>query len=602
MCGIVGAINTPLQHTQQQQMMQAIRHRGPDDTGLWHDAAHSAFLGHQRLSIVDLSDSGKQPMTNENKTIQMVCNGEIYNFPALRQQLIQEGHFFSSHSDSEIIIHAYEKWGTECVNHLTGMFAFLLWDETKQRLFAARDRVGIKPLYYAEYNQGIVLASEAKAILPIMPTTLNPLAPAYIMTLGYVPSPLTMWHEISKLEAGCFLLWEPGNGITIHRYWSPPSRSSKYSHVNSDEWAVLFSQVLSDHLMADVPISLFLSGGLDSTTLAVGLHELAQQIPAITVRFPGNRYDESPIANEVSRKLKLPHQIINLTVTDLKELLREMALIFDEPQSYSALISMIQICKHAAARFKIVLSGDGGDEIFGGYSWYDDPPKTALSNLKIALKLLHTRLNPRSPAMLPGAKQFAEKSLLHQHAWRIHPRYLPDEAQHILEPLGVEFTDETMIAPLLKHYSPTLPVKRALQRIDLMTFCSDSILPKVDRASMAFGLEIRVPFLDHRLIEWALIQPISKQEQQVSKHILRNYIQNRVPQSVLNHPKQGFSLQILEKFDWAWAFNVISNGYWVRNGYFAKDWQAIMNKNVVYRNARIWNLFILTLWAEQWCL
>jgi asparagine synthase (glutamine-hydrolysing) len=263
---------------------------------------------------------------------------------------------------------------------------------------------------------------------------------------------------------------------------------------------------------------------------------------------------------------------------------------------------MLMVCQYGSQNFKVVLTGDGGDELFGGYTWYRnlDAPLSKLAGWwRGALRPLIKR--NASPNMRQHvAKYFSQTSVLHRHAWRLYPRFLPEEAESLFSPMSLRFGDEEMLAPLRKHYELSLPLQRALQRVDLMTFCSDSILAKVDRASMAYSLEVRVPFLDRRMAEWALSHPLDVRERTESKLVFRDYLRTRIPHAVLDRPKQGFSLRVLNDFDWNSALNRIRASKWVQDGYWAMDWEKLVVYGVPYREARIWNLLILSYWADYW--
>lgn len=604
MCGIVAIIDGSLNSSGATQAIESLYHRGPDAFGQWRSSCNRVWLGHRRLSIIDLSNTGNQPLSNEDNSVWLICNGEIYNYPLLRELLEDLGHRFRSASDSEVIIHAYEAWGNQCVERLEGMFAFALWDDRRKRLLAARDRVGIKPLYYSSWQNRVFIASEARALLPLISPSpaLEPLALAYYMTLGYIPSPWSIWHGVLKLEAGHFLTWQEDKGLQVHRYWDPPRHIDSSLTFDLEEWEELFSNVLSQHLLSDVPIGLFLSGGIDSTTVAAGLHDLRQQTKSITVAYHDSIYNEAPIARAVSEHLGLPQREVLLSVTQINELLAKAALAFDEPQGYSALLSMYLICEAAAKDFKVVLAGDGGDEIFGGYNWYRNPNRQTLRSTFRKLWSLRLFLRSRSFRAVNSSpwSNFASRSLLHHHASLVYPRFLPEEAEQLLAPTELSFGEAEMLEPLQKHYEPELPLRRALQRVDLMTFCSDSILAKVDRASMAHSLEVRVPLLDRRIIEWAFIRPIDRREASKSKPLLRDFLKNRVPSSVLDHPKQGFSLRVLDRFDWDGAMDFIRTSPLVTEGYLSPSWETFLQPHFPYREGRIWNLLMLSHWASKW--
>lgn len=604
MCGILGITYIQASQEQRERAMNALSHRGPDASGQWVSPGRQVWLGHRRLSIVDLTQAGNQPMENEDGSIHLVCNGEIYNYPTLRARLENLGHTFRSQSDNEAILHAYEAWGDRFVEELEGMFAFALWDERNKRFFLARDRLGIKPLYYASVNGELLLASELRALLPLLPwiPEPDPIALAYVMTLGYIPSPSSIWRGVSKLEPAHALTWIPGKGVFKWRYWEPPRQIDSGGKRGTEEWKEIFEAVLKEHLLSDVPIGLLLSGGLDSTSLAVGLKELGHPTKAITVSFPGTKFDEAPVAKEVTNHLGIQWRQVPLRVQDVDELLGQTVAIFDEPQGYSALLSMNMVCREASRDFKVVLAGDGGDEVFGGYTWYgnlDWPGERRASRIRpLIAPLIQRGLSGRLTRL--AMQIFESQSPLHRHAMRLFPRFLPEEVTGLLEPLKFSFSDEEMLEPLKRHFEPKLPRKRAFQRIDLMTFCSDSILAKVDRASMATSLEVRVPFLDRRIIEWGLTRPLSSYRDNESKPALRDYLRNRVPQSVFDHPKQGFSLRVLDDFDWVFAIERIRQGTWVQGGYWGSAWERLIKPDMPYRNARIWVLLILTLWADNW--
>lgn len=604
MCGIVAAIRVRTSDEKKSAALNSLAHRGPDASGQWVSGDGEVWLGHRRLSIVDLSEAGNQPMTNENGTIFLVLNGEIYNYPDLKKRLEALGHRFSSACDSEAVIHAYEQWGVNCLEHLDGMFSFALWDEKQKQLFAARDRVGIKPLYFSRSGNGLVLASEARAVrcLLLDSPEVDPTALAYVMTLGYVPSPWSIWKGISKLDPGHYLLVKPGATLSCHRYWEPPRALDHAENRTQKQWAPLFETVVVDHLLADVPIALFLSGGLDSTALAVALSEKKSETQALTVSFPGNKNDESPVAACVARHLGTPHRTVPLSVDDVDGLIDKTVAAYDEPQGYSALLSMFLISAVAARDFKVVLAGDGGDEVFGGYNWYKNLSGTTPSLASRLLTLAGAAMDrgPGSALAQFNAQRFAAKSALHRHAQNVYPRFLPKEANAILRPTGIHFDEDRMLAPLLAHYEPTLPLKRALQRIDLMTFCTDSILAKVDRASMAHSLEVRVPFLDHRIVEWGLSKPISHAANSAAKPTLREYLGPRIPADVLAHPKQGFSLPILASYNWDRAMEEVKNSQWVKMGIWEKGLDKLLAPTVKYDKGRLWNLLVLSRWGDAW--
>jgi len=300
--------------------------------------------------------------------------------------------------------------------------------------------------------------------------------------------------------------------------------------------------------------------------------------------------------------LGFPHQAIPLRVDDVNDLLGKVAAAYDEPQGYSAPLSMYLLCEIASDQFKVVLAGDGGDELFGGYTWYQRlKGLTGKPNQFLYQKLVGPHVGMSAS---PGIRRvamwaFSHSSVLHRHAWWLFPRFLPEEVESLLAPMGVRFGEDEMLEPFRRHFEPSLPLRRALQRVDLMTFCTDSILAKVDRASMAHSLEVRVPWLDRRMIEWALSHPLDPREEKKNKPVLRDYLRSRVPSEVLKRPKQGFSLRVLHNFDWSQAIDTIHQGPWVQQGIWARGWEQLLAPGVPYRDARTWVLLCLTKWAES---
>jgi len=609
MCGIIAVATHLLESPPDiKASIEAMRHRGPDSDGVWTSSSGKVRLGHRRLSIIDLSEDGCQPMHNEDKSIWLTCNGEIYNFPGLRSRLEGLGHSFYSNSDSEVIIHAYEQWGSECVHYLEGMFAFAIWDENKQRLFAARDRVGIKPLCYAEIPGGIALASDLRALLPLLSERPypDPEAVAYVMTLGYIPAPLAIWKGTYKLKPGHKLCWSENGGIRIRKYWSPPTEIDHLGDYSIKKWEELFTTVLSEHLLSDVPLGFFLSGGLDSTTLAVGLHDLNVSIKALTISFPGSPLNEEPVAKAVTKHLNQEHEILPLEACDIDNLLDDVAAAYDEPIGYSALLTMYAISKLAAREFKSVLAGDGGDECFGGYVWHRAELPNQLKAFTSLIRLLRRNIGLTGYSWIDRqlTRLYTGPGLspLQKYSWQVTSRFFPEDAEYLMTPVGLRFDDEKWIQPLAENFVPGLPLLRALQRVDLLSFCSECILPKVDRASMWHSLEVRVPFLDRRIIEWGLRKPVEQRELQQgnSKPVLREFLRRRVPQKVLNHSKQGFSLKILPEYDWDSVFEQIENSWWVQSGFWRKDWRKVIDIGASPKRGRLWFLLMLAKWAQKW--
>lgn len=615
MCGLLALVNVDVSRERKDRALLRMRLRGPDQGGQWESAEDRVWLGHRRLSIVDLSDAGRQPMHSADGRLSIVFNGEIYNYPRLRRELEGLGYRFASRCDTEVLLHAYREWGLDLFAHVQGMFAFVLWDRGTKRLLAARDHLGIKPLFYARVHgdsavnadTGLIFGSDLNAMRILLPQSPSPdpMALSYLLTLGFVTEPHTIWREIRRLPAGHYLTTVDHGAPEIRAYWEPPSELA--SSLPPDAWEALFSEVAQEHLLADTPIALFLSGGLDSTAVAACLHDLKASLEALTIGFPGAKRDESSIASATAAHLALPHRVISLDKPDPLGLIREVMHAVDEPLGASGPLSKYKICQAAhEAGYKVVFGGDGGDEVFCGYPRFwdlDARLSPAMAAVRPLLRWVIERFG-YSPALVnPAAKAYGRQDLFSRHRWRLFPRYLPEETERLLMPMGHRFSDADMLAPYLKHYRPQLPLQRALQRIDLMTYCADGELSRIDKVSMAHSLEWRVPMLDRRVVEFGLSQPYVVSVRHESKPIIRGYLRSRVPDAVLNAPKRGFSIDNMDQLDREEACRLIDAGPWVRNGYWRRDWRYLVRPDMPYALARLSLLLMLTLWAEnQSCL
>ncbi|NGZ29586.1 MAG: asparagine synthase (glutamine-hydrolyzing), partial [Magnetococcales bacterium] len=419
MCGFVASAGRMGDAGQRDAALQRLGHRGPDAKGQWQ-GEEGVWLGHCRLSIVDLSVDGNQPLTNEDNSLILVCNGEIYNAPALRQELQEAGHRFRSNSDNEVILHAYESWGEGCLSRLRGMFAFALWSVGEKKLWLVRDPLGMKPLYYALLGTALVAASESCGLLPFLAgkERPDPMAMGSVLTLGYLPAPQSIWQGVVKLAAGHALVWQGGE-ILVKRYWQPAATLSVEKEYHFDRWQQLFHQVVKDHLLADVPISLFLSAGLDSSALAVALAHLGHKLPAFTMDFVHSPRNEAPAAQVLADRLGFPHQGVTFTTEEMYGLLAASGGL-DEPLGTSSTMLYLAMCKRAAAHGKVVLGGDGGDEVLGGYTWYRNLYPLPTGSL-VVRKALAKMIQRPVPAVVRSwaAWAFARSSVLHRHAWRI---------------------------------------------------------------------------------------------------------------------------------------------------------------------------------------
>ena len=511
-------------------------------------------LAMRRLSIIDLA-TGQQPIHNEDKTLSVVFNGEIYNYRELRAELQTKGHRFSTTSDSEVLVHLYEEHRERCVERLRGMFAFAIWDRQRQALFLARDRLGIKPLYYAETPQGFVFASELKAVAqhPRVSRHVSPAGLEAYLRYGYVPEPLSILEGVRRLPPGHTLTVKDGSLGAPRRYWKSTGffRSvtgpSRHSEADASEslWGHLESAVRS-HLVSDVPVGAFLSGGVDSSAV-VAIMAQAAGVPVKTfsVGFRESGYNELPYARRVAESLGTEHHELLVEPRDLG-VLEEVLAAVDEPFADASAIPTYLVSRLARRHVKVVLSGDGGDELFAGYDRYVvDHQRRHLGLLGDAglggvLRVLSAGL----PEGAPGKNYLYNLSLPRLHRYLDSISLFPArEMANLLEPAVVPH-GESPFATALALGNGLDPLSR-LQDLDLNTYLPGDILTKVDRMSMANSLEARVPLLDHPLVEFACGLPADLRFRAgQTKHLLKRTLRGRVPEEVLTRPKQGFGVPL----------------------------------------------------------
>ena len=556
MCGIAGIYHLdglkPVDRELLHSMTRLLAHRGPDGEGYYHDGP--VGLGHRRLSIIDLPGGG-QPLSNEDKTVWVVFNGEIYNFRELRADLESRGHRFSTNSDTEVIVHLYEERGEDCVPAFAGMFAFAVWDARRKRLLLARDRLGKKPLYYAHRpGRAITFGSEIKAVVadPEVPRQLNLEALDRYLSLLYVPAPDTIFQDVKKLPAG-HLLTADGDGVNIREYWDLPIHEAPRRRVQdySAELLALLTDAVRGRLISDVPLGAFLSGGLDSSTV-VALMAQASERPVVTasVGFREAWHDERPSARVVAKRFGCDARESEIT-PDIQSLLPKLVWHFDEPYADSSAVPTYYVSGMARQHVTVALSGDGGDELLAGYRrhFWDRWEARArwLAQPSAAVRAIARAL----PASARGRNLLTHLTLTPDEACaRKHSAELFRKAEkHAL------YSDE--MAALTAGFDPLAvhrayynrhdisdPLNRSLY-VDLKTYLADDILVKVDRMSMAHGLEVRAPFLDHRVVEFLAGLPSQlKLRRGTTKFILRETMRPLLPPEVLSKRKHGFEAPI----------------------------------------------------------
>lgn len=588
-------------------MRDELRHRGPDGAGIYMADDERVALGHRRLSIIDLSSAADQPLPNEDESVWLVFNGEIYNYRELRSELEAEGHEFRSDTDSEVIVHGYEEWGVDCVERFRGMFAFAVWDENNERFFLARDRLGIKPLYYLEDAGRFLFASELKAILAdkAIEREIDPDGLRHYLKYRYVPAPLTIWRGITKLEAGCHLVYEEGEA-EIERYWSP------YDHVDEvdseqaalDETEEKLFDAVASHLVSDVPIGSLLSGGLDSSIVSAIASGSMDGLRAHSIGFEPEHHGELEFAQTVSETFDISLQVSKLSIDTVDELLDEILYYYDEPISDTSIFPTYLLMREVSSDVKVALSGDGGDEVFAGYTWYDRYISyQKFDSLSYPLSI--------SSNLLLNAATRTNSNLMNA----VGRRLLPFEARGIERYnriMDSPFREETMARLLTEEFysegerdvqsqyaRDTMSVKD-LQLLDMKTFLPEDILTKVDRASMANSLEVRVPLLDHELVE----QVLSLTEERIykdggKKHILKRIGDDILPESILERRKSGFSapmkaLGFVEKYG-----HVLRESRAAEDGIFQSEELADVPDSEIGYNKKV-RLILFELWYREW--
>ncbi len=545
-------------------MGEALVHRGPDDDGVWlsQSLQVSVGIGMRRLSIIDVA-GGRQPILNEDESVVVVCNGEIYNYRELRGELISKGHRFRTMSDTEVLVHLYEEHGWECVSRLRGMFAFALWDARKRVLVLARDRLGIKPLFFRYDRERIVFASELRGLLPAFDQgpEVKRSALFRLLVLQYVPGPDTAIAGVQKLMPGTVLLVSD-RGIETHKYWHPPAICwSEGSRTDADiQRAVIegLQQAVACHLVSDVPIGAFLSGGVDSAALVALMNRAgASDFNTFSVGFDGpSEFTELSYAKQVAARFGTTHHELVIGPKDITGSLHQIVCHLDEPLTDPAIVPTYLLSRLAARRVKVVLTGEGADELFGGYqryaldrlvAWYHLMP----SSLRNALPqwLRKSSVNRR---VVQGASALAQRSPSKRHISWIgaftHEELMQVSADP-MEAAGEEQEIERLFQTYFKDCGEPEAALEGMLRADLATWLPDDLLMKVDRMTMAASLEARVPYLDHPLVELVSSIPATlKIRNGVRKAVLKAAVADLVPPAILQRRKMGFEMPLASWF------------------------------------------------------
>lgn len=620
MCGICGKVSLEGVSLDDLRLMcDTIAHRGPDDEGFYTNG--TIGLGMRRLSIIDL-DSGQQPISNEDGSIWIIFNGEIYNYQTLRNELEDKGHVFTTHSDTEVIIHLYEDMGEKCVEELSGMFAFAIWEERKKKLFLARDRLGQKPLYYTQNGTTFIFASEVKAILAAREVEreidINSLH--HYLSLRFIPSPGTMFQSLQKLPPAHYLIYQNGS-VTTTRYWSLSFRE-KLNYSESDLIGILgekLREVVESHLVSDVPVGAFLSGGMDSSMIVAMMnHVTTEQFRTFSIGVSEQDFNELPYARVVAEFYHTCH-IEESVESNLIRLLPKMIWHMDEPSDPIA-ACMFHASKLASQYVKVVLGGDGGDEVFAGFDRYLGVNYIDRYNLIPGL----IRQRMISPLLEAIPDSFTYKSLTQKLRWINQLSSLPSVGERYAEATmffrfnqrdkqllyGDALWDQVanlnsadIIVQQYNHANANDPIDRMLYT-DLMTRLPEHSLMLTDRMTMAHGLEARSPFLDHKLVEILASFPSnSKIRDGELKYLLRRLAESYLPEEITRREKQGFMFPIAYWFKsdlYNFVKRILLNSTFVKEGLFRKESVRKLiedhRQNKVDNHVRLWMLLNLQIW------
>ncbi len=627
MCGILGKVTfdpKSLDKEVLRQMGGVLTHRGPDQEDIYlsveeDPAVGPPFcgLGHRRLSIIDLSTSAREPMPNEDETIWLVCNGEVYNFPELRADLIRRGHRFRSKTDVEVILHLYEEMGDACVEQLRGMFAFGLWDQRKKRLFLARDRLGQKPLCYAEANGEITFASEVKALLqdPSLDRRVDPAAIWDYLSYQYVPAPRTGFEGIWELLPGYKLVWEAGSTRT-EPYWE--TRYTPKWQLNEEEACQQLRELLREavriRMISDVPLGVLLSGGIDSSIVVALMTEFAgQPVETFSIGFRDPALDESKNARLVADRYETNHHELIID-THMIDVLPRLAWFYDRPFADSSAVPTYCVSQLAREHVTVALTGDGGDEAFGGYEryaaarflngWYQLSPRW----LSRTISAWANRGSGGPPLLRKIRRLGATLSL--DDPWACYEVWMSHFEGRVKEALCTpEWMDKAYNGGesfLRRQLGDTLDgdfLDRLLS-LDTRTYLPNDLLVKVDVASMAHSLEARSPFLDHKVVEFAArLRSDWKMRWGTGKYILKKAFKNLLPPSILERPKKGFGVPLASWFRGElreMACDLLTDTTFSSRGYFHVDFvRRMLDEHIAGTHDwhyQLWNLLILELW------
>lgn len=564
MCGIAGVLHfdgRPVSAESIKKMTDSIAHRGPDDEGVYVSGA--VGLGHRRLSIIDLSPLGRQPMTNEDETVWVVYNGEIYNFLEIRAELENAGHTFQSHTDTEVIVHAYEEWGVDCIHRFNGMFAFGLWDVRNRRLWLVRDRMGIKPLFFAHLPDRIAFGSEIKAILTDagVDRVIDYESLSYYLALNWMPAPWTLFGKVRQLLPGHYLLVEADGTAKDIEYWDLVYREwdRRPKKAIMEEFAARLEESVRLRLVSDVPFGAFLSGGVDSSTISYFMNRhLEEPLKTFSIHFGEPTFDEDAYAREVAAAIRSDHCQQKVTA-ELATVLPELVWHAEEPTADSSMVAVYYLARETRRHVTMVQTGDGGDELLAGYETYQAHyvhrffrmfprfvRKGAIEPLVCMLPVSDGKVSFdfKVRRFIRGADNHPDDA----HAcWRMI--FDPEERGRLLAPLRETAGARADVLDVYRHWFGKSTARHPLNRmlyVDTRLYLPNDMLVKVDRMTMAHALEARVPFLDYTLAEFIASIPPSLKLRNLrhKKYILKKIMNGKLPHRALWRKKQGFNVPV----------------------------------------------------------
>jgi asparagine synthase (glutamine-hydrolysing) len=634
MCGIIGFLTSKAQNIPDygvlREMRESLFHRGPDDLGEYTRALDEGgpfvFFGHRRLSIIDLS-GGHQPLSNENETVWVVFNGEIYNFRELRSRLENLGHRFKTNSDTEVIAHAYEEYKENCFKYFNGMFAIGIWDEKQNRLILARDRLGKKPLYYSLINETFIFASELKAIMayPSFPRKVDPVSFMKYLFFEFIPCPHTIFKDANKIPAASYLIWDK-KGIEVRQYWSPFESQRGEKSLPEAEAGLRMMELLKEsvkrRLISDVPLGVFLSGGIDSSAItAFAQQEVPGKIKTFSIGFEDPSFDESKYASLASKYIGTEHHEQMMTPADLLNIVPTLPDILDEPMADASILPTYLLSKFTRGHVTVALGGDGGDELFAGYPTY--LAHKLAGYYECFLGAFHPMV-VRLANLLPVSDDnisfdFKVKKFLSGIGYPNGIRnsvwlgsFPIQENEKVLSPeFRQRFNRDQLLEDILL-YGEECPYEdqiTKLQYLDMRLYLQESILVKVDRASMACSLEVRAPFLDCELVEFVMGLPSQyKLKGTTSKYILKKALKKYLPDSIIHRKKKGFGVPIAKwvKGELKELFSdFLSTDRVKREGFLNPEYVTLLLQdhltNKKDNRKQLWTLLVWELWLNRYC-